>query len=168
MFGWVSAAYGTITDWALTALGSREIEPPMTGAMKAFLMGETAISSALGGDDTRIRPLRLPQKPTLPAIVIIRVSDVRGAHLRGIQAQARARYQVDCWASTPDAATSLGALVARRLSGFSGTWTTTGSPAHEVRVTVFPEMEQDLFEEEIQGGLCRHSADYFLYHRLTS
>lgn len=165
MFGWISEAFGAITDWALTEQGGRDIEPPMTGAMRAFLLDEAAIAGLVV---TRVFPLRLPQKPTLPAIVIQRVSDVREAHLRGINALSKARYQVDCWAQTHDGATSLGAYVARRLSGFSGTWTTTSSPAQSVSVTVFPEMEQDLFEEEIQGGLCRHSADYFLYHKLAS
>ncbi len=65
-------------------------------------------------------------------------------------------------------ATTLGAFCARRLMGFTGVWTTMDSPPQSVRVTVLPEMERDQFEEELHGGLCRHSADYFLYHRLLS
>lgn len=168
MFGWISAAFGAITDWALTALGSREIEPPMTGAMRAFLLGDANIAALCPDADMQFRPLVLPQKPVLPTVVIRRVSEVRGAHLRGVNGLSRARYQVDCCAKTHDGASALGSYVARRLSGFSGTWTTTSSPSQEVRVTVLPEMEQDILDPEISPGLFRHSADYFLYHRLAS
>ncbi len=166
MFGWLFAAFGAIADWAQTVLGSRMIEPPLTGAIRAFLLDDTAIAGLVGA--SQIRPLRLPQKPTLPCIVLNRISSVRGAHLRGINGLARTRYTVDCWAPTLDAAVALGSLCGRRLSGFSGRWTTTTSPAQSISVTVLPENEFDQFEEDIQGGLCRHSADYFLYHSLTS
>lgn len=114
---------------------------------------------------TRIYPLRLPQKPTLPAIVLQRISGVRfGAHLRGPAAIGRPRFQVDSWAQTYDAATSLGTLVRRRLEGYTGAWTDGGSPAVTARVVVMFDDEQDLFVEDIGGGLCRHSADYFIFH----
>lgn len=165
MFGWIATTFGAITDWALTALGSRDIEPPLTGALRSFLLADARIAALVSAD--QIRPLRLPQKPTLPTIVLLRLDDIRGVHLRGVNAQAKARLQVECWDRTTDGATALGAYVARRLSGFSGRWTTTSSPAQSISVTVLPEDEGDRFDEDIQGGLCRHSADYFLYHRLT-
>ncbi len=161
MFGW---DFSWFTGNAL--LGSADVEPPLTGAMRAFLLDDAAIAGLVTAD--QIRPLRLPQKPTFPTIVLRRVSDVSGTHLRGISGTAKARFQVDCWDRTHDGATALGSYCARRLDGYTGQWTTTGSPAQSISVTVFQEMAQDLFEEEIQGGLCRHSADYFLYHRLTS
>lgn len=166
MFGWDFSWFSGQANWLL---GNDDVEPPLTGAMRAFLMGDSAIAGVISSDPLRIRPLRLPQKPTLPMIIIRRISDVGGAHLRGINGLSKARYQVDCWSAgtDPDTAPLLGSYCARRLDGYSGRWTTTGSPAQSISVTVFQEMEQDLFEEEIQGGLCRHSADYFLYHRLT-
>jgi hypothetical protein len=110
----------------------------------------------------------LPQKPTLPTIVLNLVSDVGGTHLRGVNALSKARYTVDCWGTNHDSVSALGAYCGRRLDGFTGRWTTTSSPSQSISVTVFQENKMDLFEEEIQGGLCRHSSDYFLYHRLAS
>ncbi len=155
---WVIAWANGVLNWLL---GDRPIEPVM-GGLRAFLLDDTDIASLVVA---RIYPLRLPQKATLPAIVITRISDVRGAHLRGVQAQAKARYQVDYWAQTYDGAAVGGAVCARRLGGFQGTWTLQTSPPQAVRVTILPDTEMDLFEEEIQGGLCRHSADYFLWHK---
>jgi len=65
-------------------------------------------------------------------------------------------------------ATALGTLCRRRLDGFVGTWTDDESPATEVRVAVHFETEMDLFEEDVLGGLCRHSADYFLFHQTAN
>ncbi len=155
---WVIAWIGGVLNWLL---GDRPIEPVM-GGLRAFLLDDTAIAALVVA---RIQPLRLPQKATMPFIVLTRVSDVRGAHLRGVQKQAKARYTVDCWAQTYDGAAQLGAICARRLGGFQGTWTLTTSPPETVSVTILPDLEMDLFEEDIQGGLCRHSADYFLWHR---
>ncbi len=130
--------------------------------LRFHLLDEATIAGLVGA---RIYPLRLPQKATFPAIVLQRISSMRWKHLRGADALARPRYQVDCWAQTHDAATSLGNLVRQRLNGFAGTWTSDESPEVIIRVQgLFIENEQDLFEEEILGGLCRHSADYFLYH----
>ncbi len=168
MLGWLFEVFGAITDWASTALGSREIEPPLTGAMRAFLMDDTDIASVITSASDQIRPLRLPQKPKFPCIVLNRISAVRGAHLRGINALARTRYQLDCYDPSLDVAVRLGSYCARRLGGFSGRWTTTTSPAQSISVTVLPENEMDLFEDVTQGPLCRHSADYFLYHRVAS
>jgi len=135
-------------------------------ALRAHLLADTAIAAIVAA---RIYPLRLPQPKkdavNLPAIVLQRISTVRYAHLRGAEALGRPRWQVDCWAATHDAATSLGALVRQRLNGFAGTWTSDESPSVDIVVqAILLENEQDFFEEEIQGGLCRHSADYFLYH----
>ncbi len=155
---WAIDWAGGVMTWVL---GDRAFEPVM-GGLRAFLLDDTDIASLVL---TRIYPLRLPQKVTLPAIVLTRVSDLRDAHLRGVQAQAKARYQVDYWAQTYDGAALGGALCARRLGGFQGTWTLTTSPPQTVSVTILPEPEMDLFEEDINGGVCRHSADYGLWHR---
>lgn len=134
-------------------------------ALRAHLLADTAIAAIVAA---RVYPLRLPQPKAgvvnLPAIVIQRISGFRFKHLRGADALARPRYQVDCWAQTHDAATALGSLVRQRLNGFAGEWTDDESPETTVRVVVLLENEQDLFEEDILGGLCRHSADYFIFH----
>jgi hypothetical protein len=131
-------------------------------ALRAHLLDDAAIAALV---TARVYPLRLPQKAVMPSIVLTRISGVRWAHLRGAEALVRPRYQVDCWAATHDAATQLGTLVRQRLNGFAGTWTSDESPLIDIHVQAMLLVdERDLFEEEILGGLCRHSADYFLYH----
>lgn len=80
---------------------------------------------------------------------------------------AKDRYQVDVWALAHDAATALGRAIRRRIDGYQGTWTDGGSPETRIQVQAIQhEDENDLFEEEILGGLSRHSADYFVTYRL--
>lgn len=134
--------------------------------LRAYLLACTPIASLVS---TRVYPLRLPQKVDLSsgngAIVLTRVDDIGEAHLRGPNALSRARIQVDCWAATHDLATALGELCQQRLDGYSGLWSDNNSPASEIRVQgILQEMASDHFEEEILGGLCRHSADYRLIY----
>ncbi len=130
-------------------------------ALRAHLLGDAAIAAVVVA---RVYPLRLPQRTVLPAIVLTKISGVRYGHLRGNDALARPRYQVDSWAATHDAATALGALCRQRLNGYAGDWTDSESPATTVTVKIFIDGDQDLFDEDISGGSCRHSADYFLFH----
>lgn len=130
--------------------------------LRTHLLSDTTIAGLVSG---RIFPLRLPQKAEMPAIVYQQISGVRFAHLRGAEALARPRFQVDCWARTHDGAVALGAFVRQRLNGFAGTWTSDESPSVDITVqAILLQDERDLFEEEILGGLCRHSADYFIFH----
>jgi hypothetical protein len=129
--------------------------------IRARLLASGAIAALVGA---RVYPLRLPQKPTFPAIVLLRVSGIRATHLHGAASLARPRVQVDCWAPTLDQAAALGALCRQQLENYSGPYTDTESPATTITVqTVFDE-EHDLFDEDINGGTCRHSADYFVFH----
>lgn len=136
--------------------------------IRRHLLDDATIAALVAA---RVYPLRLPQpKPApavnLPAITISRISVQRLGHLRGTEGVARPRVQVDYWAPTHDAASQGGALVRQRLNGFAGTFTlTSDSPAVEVYVQgVFFADERDLFEEDIHGGVCRHSADYLIFH----
>ncbi len=130
--------------------------------LRTYLLADAGIAALVAA---RAYPLRLPQKAVFPAIVLQRISGVRYAHLRGSGSLARPRFQVDCWATTHLGAAQLGSRCRVRLAGFAGTFTDGESPATVVRVqAIVFEEEQDLFEEEINGGICRHSADYFLFH----
>lgn len=134
--------------------------------VRSYLLANVSIASIVSA---RIYPLRLPQKVDLlngnGAIVLTRVSEVGEAHLRGPNALSRARLQVDCWAATHDRATALGDLCRQRLDGYQGTWNDGGSPATELQVqAILQDVESDHFEEEINGGLCRHSADYIVQY----
>jgi hypothetical protein len=107
----------------------------------------------------------LPQKVTYPAIQLQLISDIERPHLRGPDGCPRVRLQVDCWALTRDAAASLGRLCRARLHGFAGTWTgdRSGSPASTLRILcVALDLAQEIFEAEVMGGMCRHSADYYV------
>ena len=130
-------------------------------ALRNHLLADAQIAAIVG---TRLFPLRLPQKVVLPAIVLTRISEVRYGHLRGNEALARPRYQVDCWATTHDGATALGTLVRQRLNGYTGTWTDTDSPSSTIPVTVLFDSAQDLFDPDILGGACRHMSEYFVWH----
>ena len=134
--------------------------------LRLFLLADTTIGGLIGSTATtaRVHTLRLPEKPTLPALVIKRVSGVRIGNLRGAASLAKPRYQVDAWASSVEGAQALGAAVRQRLEGFVGTWSDDASPATSVFVQVEFVDDREFFEEEISGGLCRHSADYFIFH----
>lgn len=138
----------------------------ITEAIRSYLLADVAIAAQVGG---RVYPLKLPQPKAgitqYPAIVLSRISGIRFGHLRGGGSLARPRYQVDCWASTYQSAARLGNLCRRRIDGFAGIWSDDESPDTSVRVSVGFDSEQDLFEEEINGGLFRHSADYFVFHQ---
>ncbi len=136
----------------------------ISDGLRAHLLADASIAALVA---TRIYPLRLPQKVPTPltgAIVLQRISSIRWAHLRGQGALARPRFQVDSWAQTYDGAVALGTLVRSRLEGYQGTWSDGSSPPVELSVTVLFQSEADMFEEEVQGGLCRHTADYFIFH----
>jgi len=132
-------------------------------ATRAHLLGQAAIAALVV---TRIFTPRIPEKVTYPAVLLTLVSDVDGHHLRGPNLVPTDRVQVDVWATTRDQVTLLGRLVRQRLNGFHGTWTGTGSPAPTITVQAIRyEVGSERFEEEIGGGLCRQSADYFLTFR---
>jgi hypothetical protein len=111
-------------------------------ALRAHLLDDVSIAAMVA---TRCYPLRLPQKTVLPALVLTRISGWRDAHLRGVGGIAQPRYQLDSWAVTDDEATVLGTTI-------------------RVTILMEPEGDRDLFNEDISGGLCRHSADYLIWY----
>ncbi len=130
--------------------------------LRSFLLAQTSIGALVS---ERVYPLRLPQKAVLPAIVLTRITEINDAHLRGPNDLARARIQVDAWAQTFDGAVALGTLCQQRMDGYQGTWTDNGSPASLIRVqAIFHETASDLFEEDINGGSCRQSTDFFVHY----
>jgi hypothetical protein len=118
----------------------------------------------------QIYRMRLPQgvlksaNDTSGAITIGRVSSLREGHLRGTAGLNDSRFQIDCWARTQDRAEQLGNLVRRRLDGFRGEWSDDLSPETSARVTVLFGNEVDMVDEDLNGGLGRHSADYRLIY----
>lgn len=132
-------------------------------SLRAYLLADASIAALVA---ERIYRKRLPQKVTMPAITYFKVSGVRHGNLRGVASAAEPRYQIDAWAINGDGAEALGRLVRLRLEGFVGEWPSDGgSPGNTVQVSIRFDSDMELFEEDISGGLCRNSADYFVFHQ---
>jgi len=122
-------------------------------AMRALLLADPAVSALVAA---RIYPAPLPQGPTLPALCYQRISATRTRSQEGPSGRARARFQVDAWASTYDAARAAAAAVRRACDGFRGV--VSGVELQEVQLAT----DRDLYEPDVQ--LHRVSADYFVAH----
>lgn len=131
--------------------------------LRAHVLGDTAITAAVGA---RMYPLRLQEKQVFPAIVYIKVDEVREQHLRGPGGLTSTRFQIDAWHRGIDGAVALGELIRKRLDGFQGDFHVAGSPGDQLYVqAVLFLVGREFFEEEILGGLGRHSADYRVIYR---
>jgi hypothetical protein len=86
-------------------------------ALRAFLLADAGIAAAIG---TRIYPGKLPQGVTLASLVYTLASDPSVYHHLGPSGLAHPRYQLDAWAPTLDAATSLANLIKDRIDGYRG------------------------------------------------
>jgi len=88
-------------------------------ALRAYVLADPAIAAAVG---QRMYPRRLPQGPTLPALVYLRVDTRREHDMDGPDGLPRPRVQVTAWGANVQAATELAALVRVRLDGYRGAW----------------------------------------------
>jgi hypothetical protein len=93
-----------------------------SAALKTRLVGLSAVTTLVG---QRVYVDLLPQKPTLPAIRVQRISELEDAHLRGARAIRRARVQVDAIAASLETATAVsdaahGDGAGSGLAGFEG------------------------------------------------
>lgn len=132
---------------------------------RLHLLDNPSIASLVG---PRIYTPILPQKVVFPAVQLQLISDIEGLHLRGPDGCGRSRVQVDAWALTRDAASSLGRLCRQRLNGFSGVWVgdTGTSPYGQLRIMLVElQIGSDEFAQEVMGGMCHHRADYFVHFK---
>lgn len=92
---------------------------------------------------------RLPQKPTLPANRVMRVSQVDEGQLRGSSGVLMARVQVDSVATTRAAATELAAAIDGdgAGSGLAFWHGDVGSPAFSI-MGIFPVDVQEGFDPD--------------------
>lgn len=138
--------------------------------VRSHLLSDSTIGPAVQDSVTgryRIYTPRVPEKLTLPAINLLMVSDLEPLHLRGRRGLFKTRIQVDAWATTRDGASALGRRIRQRMHGYTGVWSDTSpsSPSESIGVQLIEwELGSDHFEEDIQGGLCRHMSDYCLYY----
>jgi len=87
--------------------------------LRTFTLAGVAVAALVG---TRMHARRLPQEPTLPAIVYQRIDTRRQHDMAGPDGLPRPRMQITCWAATPAGAYTLAAAVRQRLDGFAGAW----------------------------------------------
>lgn len=128
-------------------------------ALRAFLLADAAIAAVIG---TRMYPGKLPQGMVLASIVYTLASDPGDYHHEGPSGLAHPRYQVDAWAPTLDAATSLANLIKSRLDGYSGAM---GSGAALVNVQgVFRDASGGGEEFDDSAKLWRNRRDYLIWN----
>ena len=131
-----------------------------SAAVKARLLDVTALTTLVV---SRIYVDLLPQKPTLPAIRIQRITEVEDAHLRGAKAMRRARVQVDAIALSLETATAVSdaAHGDGAGSGLSG-W--QGDVNGQLVMAVLPsDTRSDYTADEVRQW--RVSRDYFVWMR---
>lgn len=127
--------------------------------LRTLLLGDSNITAIIG---TRLYPIQLPQKPTLPALTYFRVSGEEQASNSGSQDYGWARFQIDAWAETFNEAETLANLVKERLHGFSGTVSNSDSPPLSwVFQGIFAMTMRDFYEPEPKQ--YRVSRDYMMW-----
>jgi hypothetical protein len=94
----------------------------MIADLVTFLSANAAIAALAG---SRVYPVNLPQKPTLPAISFHDISSVWVRDLSGPPTKVRRRIQIDAWANTHLEAQQLGDAIRRALNGFDGSMSGT-------------------------------------------
>jgi hypothetical protein len=126
-------------------------------ALRSFLLGDAPIVAVVVD---RVYSLRIPQGIKSSSIVVTRISGPGDYHLQGPSGLMSARIQVDAWATTADAATTLANLVKDRLDGYRGTMGTGGNI-----ITVHGVFVADLREDyDDEAELYRSGRDYFVHH----
>lgn len=129
--------------------------------IKTRLSGLSAVTTLVG---TRIYVDLLPQKVTLPAIRLQRISERAMGHLRGASAMRLARVQVDALATTLESATAIadaahGDDAGSGLSGF------TGNVSGQAVFAILPVDVRSDYEGEELTPLWRVSRDYLVWLR---
>jgi len=122
-------------------------------AIRAHLVADAALLALVS---TRVWPVALEQRPTLPAIVYRRVV-VWKEHDRSSRRAdlARTRYQFDCWATTFDGSRA----VALALKDALATLTKASDPA------ISHALDQSEFDDfDAETGRWRSIVDAHIYH----
>ena len=80
---------------------------------------------------SRVYPLLLPQSPTLPAIVYLKVSGMRVQSHNGDSALQHPRFQFSCWAETYTEALAVAEQVRMALQGLTAAGVGIYETAHD-------------------------------------
>lgn len=125
------------------------------GIRTAILADATVLAAVVD----RCYFVKLPQKPTYPAITVELISGDPGNCLNELPALTWSRVRVNCWAKTYEAAYELATAVETALNG--QTISVTGL---EVRSVVADGM-RDFYEPEVEAYYV--TQDYRIWHRPT-
>jgi len=104
----------------------------------------------------RIYPLKLPNKPTYPALTYEVISDIPYRRLEGDDAREKIRVRVDCWAETYVGSVDLARKVRTAVADFSGLMGAT--PVSSAKF----ESWTDIFEDVPE--VYRRVVDFMITH----
>ena len=122
-------------------------------AIYLHLKNHPGLSALIG---TRIYPLRMPQNPTLPAVVYQRISTPRTYSHSGYSNLADPRFQFSVWAESYSGALAVAEQLRDAINGFTG----SGSiPVYSSQIA----NESDDYEPSTE--LYRILIDAFIAHR---
>jgi len=114
--------------------------------LRTLLIGDGTISGLIGAAGAaRCYSVLLPQKPTLPALILTMIdSDPDYTHQNesGIES---ATFQIDSWADDMSGTRALAAAVKSKLSGFEG------AAGSEVIDSAFLTDQNELHDSELQA-----------------
>lgn len=124
-------------------------------ALRTKVLSDGTIAGLVG---SRYEPGVLPQDPTYPSFVAVKVSDVDEGDLSGTADIVRARIQLTSWDTTYAGARALSELVRVLIDGTTGTW--SGIKIGSARI----ENDADAFSDE-PAIFGRRMDIMLLYHR---
>lgn len=126
-------------------------------AIRSKLIADTLITSLAG---TRVYPQKLPQNPTLPAVIYSIISDTPNADVSGMAGLFNADIQIECYAETAQAAQDLSENVRLSLQSYRGTHLSVGING------IYFITEYDAFDDEISN--YRRISSYEIWYTRTN
>lgn len=134
-------------------------------AIRTRLLSLSAVTDLVG---SRITVDIMHEEPTLPAICVTRVSEVRGQHLRGPDGINESRVQVDSVAASKAEVEAVDAAVdgdglGEQASGLRGWAGSTGSPGLEI-TAILPIGAQTIYTAQ-QIRQWKIARDYRVFWR---
>jgi len=86
-------------------------------AFRALIVSDPVVSGLIG---SRLYPIQLPQKPTLPAVVYTVISDPRVYSMKGPSGLSYTRFQLDVYGKTYEGTKAAFEAIDRKIGGFRG------------------------------------------------
>lgn len=125
--------------------------------LRNHLINHAGLNALING---RVYPGRLPDPPTLPALVYTRVSTVSVSAYDGPLAEVEARFQIDAWGERQSDVRQVAEQIRLALLGFNGDMGGIG--------TQIPRQTNDLDSYETETGLYRVITEFLIWHGVTT